>query len=86
VCTHARAHAHTHTHTYTHTHAYLQRIVEKFPEMTKMKDNVSKHINILHHLSRVIDQVCVCVCVCVSLSVCVCVSLSVGGWVLGAYM
>ena len=51
-----------------------------------MKDNVSKHINILHHLSRVIDQVCVCVCVCVSLSVCVCVSLSVGGWVLGAYM
>jgi hypothetical protein len=24
--------------------------------MTKMKDNVSKHINILHHLSRIIDQ------------------------------
>ena len=33
----------------------MQRLIEKFPEMTKMKDNVSKHINILHYLSKLID-------------------------------
>jgi hypothetical protein len=32
------------------------RLVEKFPEMTKMKDNASKHINILHHLSKSIEH------------------------------
>lgn len=34
----------------------MQRIVEKFPEMTKMKDTVSKHVNILHYLSTLIEQ------------------------------
>ncbi|EKX54512.1 vacuolar protein sorting 45B [Guillardia theta CCMP2712] len=38
------------------TIAEMQRIIEKYPEMSKMKDNISKHVNLLHTLAKMVDQ------------------------------
>mmetsp|Transcript_1481 Transcript_1481/g.3326 ORF Transcript_1481/g.3326 Transcript_1481/m.3326 type:complete len:594 (-) Transcript_1481:583-2364(-) len=38
------------------TIAEMQKFVEKYPEMNKLKDNVSKHVNILHCLSNLVDR------------------------------
>jgi vacuolar protein sorting-associated protein 45 len=35
--------------------AEMQKFVERYPEMNKIKDNVAKHVNILHALSRRIE-------------------------------
>mmetsp|Transcript_41476 Transcript_41476/g.83061 ORF Transcript_41476/g.83061 Transcript_41476/m.83061 type:complete len:297 (+) Transcript_41476:2-892(+) len=40
------------------TIAEMQKFVEKYPEMNKLKDNVSKHVNILHALSGLVDRHC----------------------------
>mmetsp|Transcript_5335 Transcript_5335/g.13525 ORF Transcript_5335/g.13525 Transcript_5335/m.13525 type:complete len:607 (+) Transcript_5335:274-2094(+) len=34
----------------------MQKFVEKYPQMNKMKDNVSKHVNLLQCLSKVVDR------------------------------
>jgi hypothetical protein len=44
----------------------MQKFVEQYPQMNKMKDNVSKHVNLLQCLSKIVDkkklmQVCMCV-------------------------
>jgi len=35
--------------------AEMQKFVERYPELNKTKDNVSKHVNLLHALSRMVD-------------------------------
>lgn len=35
--------------------AEMQKFVERYPELNKTKDNVSKHVNLLHALSRIVD-------------------------------
>ena len=34
----------------------MQKFVEKYPQMHKMKDNVSKHVNLLQCLSKLVDR------------------------------
>jgi vacuolar protein sorting-associated protein 45 len=38
------------------TVAEMQRFVERFPEMSKLKDCVARHVNLLHALSRRIER------------------------------
>lgn len=34
----------------------MQKFVERYPQMHKMKDNVSKHVNLLQCLSKIVDR------------------------------